>query len=1482
MTQPNRDVFVDIGVSLVKLLLYSQGLGSAATGVGEGARLIKGIDRLRHKLDMGWQKDQLINRISQDISDNCSSEHRNISEQDWRAAAQQVATLIGRLSEKDRVSAGYKWAELRRNLLKAGGNKLRNDIGDDSATQAFDVLLEVTCQHITKYFTNDEAAAATLDRLDNIDSNVLELLNRHQNVEETHVTVGYHFASIREFAPAPLDGREHELNELNNFIFSSDDSWYVIEGKIACGKTALLANFVLNPPPNTHVVSYFISRNKYNNNYNDFVKCVYAQLSQIFGYEYTITADIDKVTFESLLTRTARVCRSEKIAKPLVIVIDGIDEDSYHEHPGEANAKPILSLLPTSLPEGVKLVTSSRPGKKYMRGVLPDVPRKLVTLTASPSAAKYIDTDEIERFFKTELSVHIGAFIAASNGALTVQDLRHLISMKPSGSHVTSRTIKNSIDGCPGRMLISKNIGFGNNEVLAYRLGHDVVLRAILKELAPDNFGEGNEPDDDEWWAELRRKELDPYRKHIKQWIRNRVKNGWNDKIPGFVLTDACSDLFLNDEEIEASLVLNRERYKELLDRGAQRFQVLSLINRDSYKMLSLKYHQITKDDLNSLRHVVDFKESLLSTVECFPHACALFVSHFRATTDEILNHTKAIPDVRQRLTTVEKVMEAAVDSGRYKEFISFYSSIVDELLQHTDAQDSVYKTLIHVYAGVAFIWGEPHNIALVRSTLTSLTESLDTQAYRHPELSHFLLSPISREKLLVDIVVDVVGQLMHMTEHIKSPTERLQALNKLCLALVAYIGIEEYADHNRFRQLVVNLNESTAKTKQQVSSYLSDMYKTDCLAVDCVHPASSNQRCCINVTPDYYSNDSHYFMMRMWESRKELSSSEEMCLNRPDESWGMRRKVQFLMQKTVGLVREGDFREARKFALDAKSFFDSIGNSEDRLLVMNNVSTALTMVGYFQEALDVATDPYEKSITLKRIVEMLVRKKNFGEARKFALDAKSFFDSIGNSEDRLLVMNNVSTALTMVGYFQEALDVATDPYEKSQIATGAPSDDDYFFLIGVILGLLDLKEFCRADKVAMRIFDPEDVSLVSLYKVRRLKEHGDVDQARCVAKEMMDVVGDSADSRLLSDAVSALIEVKEFDLALDLTDDPVNKARVLTSKVNMLADKGDYKTARCVAKEMMDVVGDSADSQLLSDAVSALIEVKEFDLALDLTDDPVNKARVLTSKVNMLANYGEDEMVRQVMEDVRRLVGDIDCGEYRVRAEVLGCIIVELRRVLGSKEVAPFVEDALTLANSIGKDNVTPPGARLSGGWDVDGKRGLDEDRCLFYLFRDLMDAGCIDEAERVAGYVSDLRYSIKCQILLIAPKLNVECCEERVSEEVSNLFKRIGVSGFGDEVASAYGDLAEMCCDVAGRASIGCDMRNRLLGMARSGIAHSWLYGASVWDSFDVLMRVAPELAVRLVDERILADPEQGAGPESEASRGPEGPGGDAGSYR
>ena len=72
------------------------------------------------------------------------------------------------------------------------------------------------------------------------------------------------------------------------------------------------------------------------------------------------------------------------------------------------------------------------------------------------------------------------------------------------------------------------------------------------------------------------------------------------------------------------------------------------------------------------------------------------------------------------------------------------------------------------------------------------------------------------------------------------------------------------------------------------------------------------------------------------------------------------------------------------------------------------------------------------------------------------------------------------------------------------------------------------------------------------------------------------------------------------------------------------------------------------------------------------------------------------------------------------------------------------------------------------------------------------------------------------------------------------------------------------------------GSTTHEQWLGLARSALVRSWFYGASVWDRFDVLLRVAPDLATRLVEERLLADPEPS--PDSD----PEGPGGGAPSSR
>ena len=104
--------------------------------------------------------------------------------------------------------------------------------------------------------------------------------------------------------------------------------------------------------------------------------------------------------------------------------------------------------------------------------------------------------------------------------------------------------------------------------------------------------------------------------------------------------------------------------------------------------------------------------------------------------------------------------------------------------------------------------------------------------------------------------------------------------------------------------------------------------------------------------------------------------------------------------------------------------------------------------------------------------------------------------------------------------------------------------------------------------------------------------------------------------------------------------------------------------------------------------------------------------------------------------------------------------------------------------------------------------------------------------------------------------------------------------------DAADYCATLAVACVDSANRLADSADAEpaecDRWLGLARSALARSWLYGASIWDRFGILMRVAPNLAMRLVNERILADPGDGAAPESDRYFGPEGPGGDTGSYR
>ena len=313
MKPKDPDTFIDIGVSITRLLLIASGQGTAASLIGEGAGLLK-------NLRSGGQRAVSAEKIAADVFNRLPGEYQDISEADWHAAATHVAPLIDRLSEKDRLAAGYDWTALRPVLRDLGSEERRCTLADESARQAFDWVLDVACQHITDCFTKEEALASILRGINETESGVRQLLDRPAGASKTQDVVNDHIKVLRDLAPDRLEDRESEMADLKAFVHSSDDVWYAMEADMVSGKTAVMASFALNPPDDVHMVSFFIRRTGGDeNDRGTFAFVMGAQLAKILGHEHTepVRDPAQRTEFRQLLRRAATACRSATVPRPV-------------------------------------------------------------------------------------------------------------------------------------------------------------------------------------------------------------------------------------------------------------------------------------------------------------------------------------------------------------------------------------------------------------------------------------------------------------------------------------------------------------------------------------------------------------------------------------------------------------------------------------------------------------------------------------------------------------------------------------------------------------------------------------------------------------------------------------------------------------------------------------------------------------------------------------------------------------------------------------------------------------------------------------------------------------------------------------------------------------------------------------------------------------------------------------------------------------
>jgi hypothetical protein len=330
-------------------------------------------------------------------------------------------------------------------------------------------------------------------------------------------TSGY-LLQVEALAAADFRGREKELAELSSFC--TDDSpgeecryWRWLAPAWA-GKSALLAKFVLDPPPGVDVVSFFItSRLARQNDAAAFCEVVQRQLSSLLQEEEPLTTPYTRE--EQLLlamARAARLCAER--GRRLVLVVDGLDEDRGVIAGPDCHS--IAALLPRVLPQGMRVIVAGRPHPPVPGDVPAGHPLRTTGinhwLQPSPhaQAARWDAEQDLLRLLDGGgLGRELVGLTVAAGGGLSAHDLAELSRSRP-------RLVELELSAVSGRSFQQRSPHWAPASPAVYLLAHEEIQRSAVQLLTDD--------------------EVSGYRILLHRWADRYREAGWPATTPEYLL----------------------------------------------------------------------------------------------------------------------------------------------------------------------------------------------------------------------------------------------------------------------------------------------------------------------------------------------------------------------------------------------------------------------------------------------------------------------------------------------------------------------------------------------------------------------------------------------------------------------------------------------------------------------------------------------------------------------------------------------------------------------------------------------------------------------------------------------------------------------------------------------------------------------------------------------------------------------------------
>jgi len=973
----------------------------------------------------------------------------------------------------------------------------------------------------------------------------------------------WYIEQVRDIAPQILLARDVELGELAAFC-AGDEPYVYWQAEAWAGKSALMSWFVLHPPRDTWVVSFFVTaRLAAQSDSSAFADALLDQLSAITGE--SLPPVVTPSSRDALQRRlmAAAIVRARQSGRRLVLVVDGIDEDcGVRPRSGLAS---IASLLPRVIDNDLRVVVAGRPDPPVSRDVAVDHPLRVCRrhpLTPSSHARR---TSELARHELDELLAanhsdptgvgrEVLGLVTACGGGLTRGDLVEL-------TRRASFEIDTLLAGMFGRTVARRTDAVTIDGCQVYVFTHET-----LRIEASDRLGPAV---------------LAGYRARIIAWARSYQRQKWPAVTPIYLLRSLPRMLLETDDLTElVALATDSDRHNWMLD----------ITGGDAAAFAEIRSCQdlILRDDepdLTAMSRLAIYRGALEKRIAHAPTKLpAIWAELGHSVRAEALARSVFIPAVRAEVFA--SVAEAMSDPGqcdRARTLVAEAEAIVRAI---TDPFKRAWG-LAALVAALATA-GEHDRASVLAAEVEAIVGTMTEPFKRAWGLAAAVAALVTvGEHDRAEILAAEAAKAARNTGAVTQAEVLAELANASACA----------GDHGRAKTLAVEADV--------IAHRISEPYqRSGTLAAVAIAYASAEghsrakelaaeaERVARAITNPNQQPGPMDVVVEAIAASGEYQRAEAVARGIADPYL----RIEALVEVAAALTAAGERDRAEALASEAERIARHLTDPDDHAKGHAAVATALAVILEYRWAEETAfqiTEPYWHVNALAAVAEALAAAGGQDRAQALAVDAEITARGMPEPYWQVRALADVVKALAAAGMQERAVALAD---EAIAIARGADPDNQVSLLVALTEALAAAGEHGIARDLA-----DEAVGVVGAHQhqspwtlaavVTAMAAAGNCDRAQGLAG----IIDNSeAKGKALSAVTTALVSAGEMDQASRIARsiaDPGSRVQAMSAVAAALAATGKHAPATALATEAETVAYRVAGSFSQGEALATVAE---------------------------------------------------------------------------------------------------------------------------------------------------------------------------------------------------------------------------------------------------------------------------------------------------